>query len=79
MSGVFLCLFIGPIESFWVKQAPTSLNGYQIMRPLRFGRPGSHMCWVCGFIRGPLALAEEEKQQRPFEPLDAGPRVVLVD
>ena len=32
-----------------------------------------------GSFADPLALAEEEKQQRPFEPLDAGPRVVLVD
>ena len=60
----FLCMhvrvFIGPIVSFWPKWAPTSVSGYQIMRPLMFG----------GLIRGPDKWLGDRNDYNRFWPMD---------
>jgi hypothetical protein len=58
----FVSVFTGPIVQFWPKRAPTSVSGSRIMRPLRFGGPGSICYSKTGIFTGPVRFASLQKQ-----------------
>jgi len=78
----FLCMhvrvFIGPIVSFWPKWAPTSVSGYRIMRPLRFGGPGSCVGWFAGWFADPYSCLSDRNHISQIWPLDAHLRAYSV-
>ena len=75
---MFVRMFIGPTVSFWSKWAPTSVSGYRIMRPLRFGGPGSCVGWFAGWFADPYSCLSDRNHISQIWPLDAHLRAYSV-